>query len=141
MSNALYVNFRQLMMGVAGAAHALPDLDADTLKVHLVDAADHTTNLATDVDEADVTDAAIVETFTLANNSVVAGVLDADDATEAAVSGDEAEELVLWQDTATDTTSPLIARFDTFTAGMPLTPNGGPVDIEWNAGGILTLAP
>lgn len=140
MANALYVNMRQLMMGVAAAAHTLPDLNADTLKVHLVDDADHTVDLSTHQDEADIADTGIVETFTLANNAVTAGVLDADDASESAVSGDEAEELHLWQDTSTDTTSPLVAYFDTFTAGMPLTPNGGPVDIQWNAGGIITLA-
>lgn len=139
MANALYVNYKHLMMGYASAVHALADLAADTVKAHLVDAADHTTNLSTHQDEADITDAGIVATATLASKTIAAGVWDAADTVFSAVSGDEAEEVHLWQDTSTDTTSPLVCRFDTFSSGMPVTPNGGDITIQWNASGILAL--
>lgn len=137
MANAIYDNFRQLIGGAG--VHALPDLTAATIKVHLLDAADHVTDLDADVDEADIADAGIVATATVTGQtygSVGVGVFDADDTTFPTVSGDESEELVIWHDTTTDTTSPLIARFDTAT-GLPVTPSGGDIVIVWNAAGIF----
>lgn len=137
MANAQYDNYRNLKGGAG--THALPDLDADTIKVHLIDAADHTTDLAADVDEADIADAAIVATATLTTPTVgvvAAGTFDADDVTFPTVTGDECEELILWKDTGVDTTSPLICRFDTAT-GLPVTPSGGDIVVVWNASGIF----
>lgn len=142
MANSLYHNCAGLMFGDAGAAHTLPDFSSPSgngIKAHLLDAADHTTSLSADVDEADITNAAIVATATLASLTVASGVFDAADTTFSSVTGDESEEVVLWHDTATDTTSPLLAYFDTFSAGMPVTPNGGDITIQWNASGIITL--
>lgn len=142
MANSLYHNAAGLMFGDAGAAHTLPDWSSpggNGIKAHLLDAADHTTNLSTDVDEADITDGAIVATATLASPTVAAGVFDAADTTFSAVTGDEAEEITLWHDTATDTTSPLLVNFDTFTSGMPVTPNGGDITVQWNGSGIVSL--
>ena len=139
MSNNLYENYRDLLLG--GGVHTLPDLDADLIKVHLIDAADHTTSLANDIDEADITNAAIVATATLASTTVgvvSVGTFDAADTTFSSVSGDQSEELIIWHDTTTDTTSPLIVNFDTAT-GLPVTPNGGDIVIEWNSSGILTI--
>lgn len=39
--------------------------------------------------------------------------------------------LVIWWDTATDTTSPLVAYIDGFTA---VTPNGGDITVTWDSG-------
>lgn len=139
MANALYDNYRNLLFG--NGTHTLPDLDTDTIKVHLLDAADHTTSLSADVDEADITAAGEVATATLTAKtvgSVGVGVFDADNTTFTSVSGDQAEELVLWQDTGTPATSPLIANFDTAT-GLPVTPSGGDITIAWNASGIIQI--
>ena len=142
MATSLYQNFANLMMGDAGAAHTLPDLSAPAnngIKIHLLDEADHTVNLATDVDEADITDLGIVATSTaLDNPTVSAGVWDADDEVISSVTGDEFESLVFWHDTTTDTTSPLILNNDDAT-GLPVTPNGGDITVAFNASGILTL--
>lgn len=138
MANALFTNYANLILG--SGTHTLPDWDTDTIKVHLIDAADHTVNLATNIDEADVTDAAIVATATLASVTVASGTVDAADTTFTSVTGDQSEELYIWQDTTVDTTSPLMVYFDTFTAGMPVTPNGGDIDVQWSASGILSLS-
>lgn len=135
MANSLYTNYKNLMLG--GGTHSLPTINSATaLKVHLLDAADHTTNLATNIDEADITNAAIVATGTLTSVTATNGVVDAADEVLSSVTGDATEELVLWFDTTTDSTSPLLVNFDT---SVSVTPNGGDITIQWNASGIFTL--
>lgn len=138
MANALYRNYAHLLLGAG--THTLPDWDTNTIKADLIDAADYAANLATDQDHADVTPAGIVASGTLANVAIATGFVDADDLTYTAVSGDESENVIIWQDTATETTSPLMCFFDTFASGMPVTPNGGDITVQWAAGGILALA-
>ena len=55
------------------------------------------------------------------------------------VTGDTSEELVYWMDSGTDTTSPLICRFDTFSSGMPVSPNTGDIDIQPSASGVFVI--
>ena len=134
MADSLYQNYANLIWG--NGTHDLPDFDTDTIKVHLLDAADHTTSLSADIDEADITNAGIVGTGTLASKTISAGVADAADTTISSVTGDPTEELVLWEDTTVDTTSPLMINWDT---SVSVTPNGGDIIIQWNASGIATL--
>lgn len=68
--------------------------------------------------------------------TVAAGVFDAADTTFTALTGDQVESLILFKDTGTESTSKLVAFWDTAT-GLPLTPNGGDVTVQWNASGIL----
>lgn len=65
----------------------------------------------------------------------VAGTCDADDTTLTSVSaGDPMEYLVIFKDDGVaDTSSPLIACIDTAT-GLPVTPNGGNINIAWDTG-------
>lgn len=139
MANALYANYKNHLLGSSSAVHAFPDMDTDTIKVLLVDSADYTVNLATNQDHADVTGAGIVSTATLASKTagvVAAGVFDAADTTFSAVSGDQSELLVIYKDSGTSSTSALVAYFDTFSSGMPVTPNGGDITVVWNGSGI-----
>jgi hypothetical protein len=57
------------------------------------------------------------------------------------VSGDQLEALVIYKDTGTESTSPLLIFFDTTAAGagIILIPNGGDITAAWNAAGIATL--
>jgi len=106
----------------------------------LVDTADYTVSLATHDFENDITDAGIVATATVSISGVTGGALTASNTTFSTVTGDVSESLVLWVDTGgADTTDPLIAYFDTFSAGMPVTPNGGDITIAWASGTILTI--
>jgi len=127
MANALYANFKQ-KLGEAGF-----NLTSDTIKVVLVDTADYTPNLATDTNLVNIAAGARVATGTLANQAWAAGVFDADDITFTAVTGDQSEALVIYKDTGTEATSLLIALFDTVT-GLPVTPNGGDIQIVWDNG-------
>lgn len=111
----------------------------DTIKVTLIDTDDWAATLSTDDNYDDVTAAARVATATLANTSDDgAGTADADNVTFSSVSGDECEALVIWKDTGVESTSTLIAYFDSVT-GLPVTPNGGDITVTWNASGIFTL--
>lgn len=104
----------------------------DTIKVTLVDTADYVVDLANHEFISDVLAAARVATATLTLLDPVAGVCDANDVTFPAVTGDPCEALVIWKDTGVEGTSPLIAYIDTAT-GLPVTPNGGDINIVWQA--------
>ena len=49
------------------------------------------------------------------------------------VSGASIEAIVIYSDTGTESTSPLIAYIDTAT-GLPITPNGGDIIVTWDNG-------
>lgn len=138
MANALYRAYKNRLLG-SGSLH-LPDLDADVIKVSLVDSADYTVAITTDDAFNDVTGAGVVASATLASVAISAGGIDANDTTFTAVSGDQSEVIVGWEDTAgASSTDPLIFFFDTFSSGMPVTPNGGDIVVVWNASGIFTF--
>jgi hypothetical protein len=122
------------------------DLDADTIAVMFVDHADDTPVPATDDFLDDIASAGRVPALAscphLASKTigvVAVGVFDSADPTFTALTGDQVESLSMWKDTGTDTTSNLIAWYDTFTSGMPLTPNGGDVTVNVNASGWFTV--
>lgn len=139
MANALHNNYRN-MLGGGGSPTGYVDWNADTIKAHLIDSADAPSPALTMDTESQLTNAGIVATGTLAGvtiGTVATGVIDANDTTLTAVTGDQCELVELWKDTGVDTTSPLLVLFDTFSSGMPVTPNGGNIIIQWNASGIL----
>ena len=49
------------------------------------------------------------------------------------MTGDPSEALVIYKDTGTESTSPLIMYIDTAT-GLPVTPNGGDITVTWDNG-------
>ena len=144
MANALFTAYRNVVLG--SGTYAVPDLNTDALSAFFVDHADDTPVPGTDVyvnpgiagaaQEPAFASAPSLTTPTI--GVVAAGVFDADDPVFTALTGDQVESLVLFKDTGTDTTSPLLAYWDTAT-GLPLTPNGGNVTVVWAAGGIITF--
>ncbi len=114
------------------------DINDGTVKVALIDLADYTYSAAHNFwDDAE---AAVVGTpQTIANTTVTAGLFDGDNVTFSAVSGDPVEALIIYVDTGSSATSPLIAYIDTGVTGLPVTPNGGDITITWNASGIFQL--
>ncbi|BBK37681.1 bacteriophage protein [Allostella sp. ATCC 35155] len=109
---------------------------ADSIMAALVDTDDYTYNSAHDFFD-DL--AGVIDIVPLASITRTNGVLDAANPTFTTVAGDEAELIVIFKDTGTAGTSPLLLHIDDAT-GLPVTPNGGDITIEWNASGILTLA-
>lgn len=128
MASALYDKARK--------AFADGDIDLlnDTIKCVLIDAADYTVDLANHDFLDDVASGAMVGTpQTLGTKSTTAGVFDAADVTFSSVTGDQCEAILIYKDTGTEGTSPLIAYIDSAT-GLPVTPNGGDIQIQWDNG-------
>lgn len=117
---------------------ALGNIDwvVDDIRCILIDTADYTVDLALHQDLADIPGAARVATMgaSLANKSTPDndGACDADNVTFTSVTGDESEALVIYKHTGTEATSTLIAYIDSAT-GLPVTPNGGDIVIQWQA--------
>lgn len=128
MANALYDKGRE------GFLDGSIDWDTDTIKAVLLDAADYTPNMATDDNLDDVPSGARIGTpQTLGSKTVTSGVADAADITFPTVTGDQAEYLLIYKHTGTESTSRLIALIDTAT-GLPVTPNGGDITVQWDNG-------
>ncbi len=127
MSNQLY--------GLGRDKFANGDIDwvNDSIKLYLIDADDYSVSIDVDEYADDIATGAKVGTATLAGNSTSLGVVDANDTTFTSVSGDVSEALVLWKDTGVQSSSPLIAYMDTGT-GLPVTPNGGDITVQWDSG-------
>jgi len=139
MANALYDNYKNLILGAG--THAFPDLNTNDIRCVLVDTGTYSVNLATHQDHADLS--GIISTAALPAETVgviAAGVFDAGDVTFSAVSGASVEAYVIYDfQSAASATSPLIAYFDTASAGLPVTPNGGDITIAFNASGIIAI--
>lgn len=72
--------------------------------------------------------------------TLTGGVVDGGDVVFPAVTGASVEAIVLYRKNAgANTTWRLIAYIDTSVTGLPVTPNGGDIDITWNASGIFKL--
>lgn len=128
MANVLYAKGRQ------GFLDGSIDWDTDDIRAILIDTADYTVNLSTHDNLDDIPGAArVAVSGALAGKTVVDGVADANDVTFSAVSGDECEALVLYKHTGTESTSRLIAYIDS-ASGLPVTPNGGDIEVQWAAG-------
>lgn len=102
------------------------------IKAVLVDVADYTVNLATHEFLSDIPSAARVAISpNMTGKTTGAGVADADPYAFPSVTGDPCEAVVYFKDTGTATTSPLISYHDSATSGLPVTPNGGDINIAF----------
>lgn len=127
MANGFYLK------GLQGLLDGSVDVDTDNIKVVVVDTSDYTVDLSTHDNLDDIAAGARVATSgNLASKTVTDGIFDAGDVTLTGVTGDEFEAYVVYQDSGTESTSRLLAYFDTAT-GLPLTPNGGDVSITWGS--------
>lgn len=129
MANALYTKYKESMLSLNPSV----DLDTDTIKAALVTAS-YTANLSTDQYWSSASANVVGTPGTLASKTITSGVFDAADVTFTAVAaGTAASQIVIFKDTGSAATSPLIARIDTAT-GLPVTPNGGDITITWDNG-------
>lgn len=134
MANAMYDK------GVEKIMKGEIDLDADTIKVALVDTGTYTFSQTHEF-YSSVSAGVVGTPQAIANKTVGsagAKTFDGDNVTFSAVSGATVEAFVVYKDTGNPATSPLIAYFDTAT-GLPVTPNGGDINMAFNASGIFKL--
>ena len=104
----------------------------DTVKVILVSTSAYTPQTAVHQYLADIpVSARIAGPVTLTAKATMGGAADAADCTFTSVSGATINAIVIYKDTGTEATSPLIAYIDTAT-GLPITPNGGDIIVTWD---------
>lgn len=118
------------------------------IKATLVDLADYTFVATHEYMNTNTVPAAcktkVSSNMTLVD-AATGGVLDANDVTFSAVTGDVSEAIIIWKDggdggtTAAGTNDLLICFIDTVTSGLPVTPNGGDITVQWATGVIATL--
>jgi hypothetical protein len=74
----------------------------------------------------------------ITSKTYTSGVLDGADITFTSVTGNSVEALVLFvKNAGANTTWRLFAYLDTSITGLPVTPNGGNINVTWNASGIV----
>jgi hypothetical protein len=134
MANAIYPIWKQeVMQGTANTSLG------GNVKAVLVDLADYTYSAAHDfLDDVPVA-ARVATSPNLTGKTFVNGLFDADNTTFTAVTGDQSEAVILYVDSGSAATSRLVAFFDTGVTGLPVTPNGGDINLNWNASGIFQL--
>jgi hypothetical protein len=126
MANALYGKGREKFLSGDIA------WDTDNIKASLVDTGTYTVAIDTHEFYSDLS-GVVADSGNLASKTVTLGVADADDVTFGSVTGATVEAVVIWKDTGTASTSPLIAYIDTAT-NLPVTPNGGDITVAWDSG-------
>jgi len=138
MGNALYGLAREAFLG------GDLDWDANDIKCLLVDTTDYSVSIDVDqyCNKDTIPDAARVTnglSGNFASKTKTLGVADAADITLSTVSGEQCEAIVIFQDggdggvSQSGTNDRLIAYIDTAT-GLPVTPNGGDITIQWDSG-------
>lgn len=121
MANTLYDFARQRFL------EAQLNWMTDTIKVLLVDTGAYTPQTSVHQYLSDIpTSARIAGPITLTAKATTGGAADGADVTFPSVTGASIEAIVIYMDTGTESTSPLIAYIDTAT-GLPITPNGGDI--------------
>jgi len=133
MANALYPKWKEQLLQFT----ANNNLSAGTVKVALVTAG-YTYSSANQF-YSSVSASVVGTPQTIGSKTFTNGVFDGDNVNFTAVTGSQVVSLVLYIDTGSAATSPLVAFIDTGVTNLPVTPNGGDITITWNASGIFAL--
>jgi hypothetical protein len=135
MANAIYPKYKEGL--ISGGSNL--NLSSGNVKAVLVDTGTYTYS-ASHQFLSDITSGARTATSgNLASKTVTGGVFDSADPTFTAATGNQSEAVVLYVDSGAAGTSPLVAYFDTGVTGLPVTPNGGDINITVNASGWFSL--
>ena len=129
MANSLYTKGKEKILSAA------VNFPTDTLKVALVNSS-YTPTLATDEFYTSISTYVLGTDQTLGTKAVTGGAFDAADPTFPAVTaGATAKAAVIYKDTGSAATSPLLAYIDVIT-GFPLATNGGDITVQWDNGAL-----
>lgn len=135
MANAHYDTFLE------GLLNKEFDLNTDVIKATLIDSADYVFSAAHDFYGGGTPDVAagakVAVSGALTSPTIAAGVFDTADFVFTAATGDVSEAIALWDDTIVD--DRLMTYYDTGMSGMPVTPNGGDINVAVHASGWFAL--
>jgi hypothetical protein len=136
MANVLYPKYKEKILdpGTLGSTSGTAvDLIDDTIKIALIDLGTYTYN-STHEFWSSASSALVGTAATLASKSITSG-------TFTAVTGNSVEALIVFKDTGTGSTSPLICFIDVKSGGggISVTPNGGDITVTFSASGIFSI--
>ena len=133
MANALYTLARQSFLN-GGINWSSADI-----RVALVTSG-YTVNLSTDQYVTSIASYIVARSTALLSKTSTGGTANAASIDIASVTGSTVAYFVIYANSGSDSTSQLIAYFDTAT-NLPITPNGGDIIISWDTGSnkIFTL--
>ena len=138
MSNQLFPKWKEAIQQ-ATANSSLAGSGTTGVYVALVDTGTYTYSAAHEF-YSSVAASQVGTEQELTSKTFTNGVFDAADTTFSSVSGATAEALVIFvKNAGANTTWRLVAYIDTGVTGLPVTPNGGNINVVWNASGIFAL--
>lgn len=133
MPSTIYPKYKEAVLSAASNTSMV----SEDVRVALVDTDTYTFSNA-DQYYSDLS-GVVADSEILASKSVTNGVFDADSAVVISASGSEAEALVVYIDTGNANTSRVVTYIDSGVTGIPVSPNGGNINIDWATEGIFTL--
>ena len=144
MANFLATPYRNSALGLTTDYSARVDLDTDTIKCGFIDSGTDAPAAAdifvTSFSTGLVPAFASCVTLTSPTIGVVAaGTFDAADTLFTALTGASVEGISVFKNVTVVGDSPSLAYYDTGITGVPFTPSGGDVTIQWNASGLWAV--
>ena len=138
MANALYPLFKQSLLAADANVSMNQNTATDGPFVALVDTGTYTYSAAHQFYSSL---SGIVGTDQrITTPTVTTGLFDGDNCVFSSVTGASVEALVIYRkNSGANTTWRLFAYIDTGVTGLPVTPNGGDINVNWNASGIVQL--
>lgn len=131
MANRLYDIARE------GYLTGTLDWNTDSMKAALLSFS-YSPNYSTNQHFSDVSSFQVGTSVALTSVTSGAGVAEAANVTFTAVTGAQVTCVVVYKDTGTPSTSPLLFLISTAT-GLPVTPDGTDIQISWFSGQIFIL--
>lgn len=135
MANAVYPKYKEAL--ISGGSNV--NLSTGNVKALLVDGADYTYSAAHQFLSDVPSGARVATSGNLASKTVANGIFDSADPTFPGATGDQSEVLILYVDSGSAATSPLVAYYDTGVTNFPVTPNGGDIGVTVNGSGWFAL--
>lgn len=136
MASGMYTNFKENCLTQAIAL----DFDTALIEARLVNTGTDYTYSAAHVYADEVTEYLSTTDQPLSNKTMTGGTFDNTQTvtfSSVAIDGAKtADAVVIFHDTTTETTSPLICYLE-FVASV--TPNGGDIIVDWNGSGLFSL--
>jgi len=135
MPNAVYPKWKE----ACGSGGSNTNLIAGDVRMILLDLDDDAYSAADEFLSDILAGARIKVSDALTGKSFTGGVFKAANLTLTSVTGDISEALIFYVHTGVEGTSRLVAFIDTGVTGFPITPDGGNINVTFNASGIFAL--
>lgn len=138
MANAVYIKYKEAVIQ-ASASSSLAGSGTTGVYAALIDTGVYTFSSAHDFYD-DVVAGEIGTPQEIGSKTYTGGLFDGADVTYTAVTGSSVEAIVLYiKNAGANSTWRTVVYEDTGVTGLPVTPNGGDINITWNVSGIFQL--